>query len=143
MNKFDAQKRLALLWFINAGIIGVFFVLLTVSGKFGDRSKEGWEWFSQNIIPTLTLMIGTFSASMGQAVSTVKIDKFYFSLAYWISIFYLLILYLIIGISPFAFNLNQTSFIDLLNSSKIYLNIFQGVVTFSLGLFFVKKAESK
>lgn len=143
MNKFDAQKRLAMLWFINAGIIGAFFVLLTVSGKFGDRSKEGWQWFSQNIIPTLTLMIGTFSASMGQAVSAVQIDKFYFSLAYWISIFYLLILYLIIGISPFAFNLNQTSFIDLLNSSKIYLNIFQGVVTFSLGLFFVKKAESK
>jgi uncharacterized membrane protein len=143
MNKFAAQRKLAFIWFINAAIIGLIFVIFTASGRFGSKSSDGWQWFSQNIVPTLTLMIGTFAASMGQATSTADIEKFYFQLSYYISLFYFLILYLTIFLAPFAFNETQLSFVELLNSSKIYLNIIQGVVTFSLGLFFTKKTEPK
>ena len=139
MNRFTAQKKLAILWFINSGIIGLLFLILSLTGKFGDRANDGLQWYSQNIVPTLTLMIGTFSAFSGSPSPEIIIDRFYFHLSYNISIFYLLTLYLIIFSGPFIFNSNETSFVDLLNSSKIYLSVFQGIVTFSLGLFFSKK----
>lgn len=139
MNKFSAQRRLSTVWFINGGIIALIFVVFTVVGRFGARSSDGWQWFSQNIVPTLTLMLGTFAASFGQKTSKAEVDKFYFQLAYYISIFYFFILYLTIFLAPLAFEVTDTSFIDLLNNSKIYLNILQGIATFALGLFFTKK----
>jgi len=142
MNKFAAQKKLSVIWFINAGIIGFIFVVFCLTGKFGDKNSEGLQWYSQNIVPTLTLMIGTFTAMAGQSNVSQEIEKFYFNLSYWISVFYLLVLYLVILSGPFVFNNSETSFVDLLNSSKLYLNVFQGVVTFSLGLFFTKKTKT-
>ena len=143
MNRFTAQRKLAILWFINAAIIGLIFVIFTINGRFGDKSSDGWQWFSQNIVPTLTLMIGTFAASISQGPSTVDIEKFYFQLSYYISWFYFAALYLTIFLAPVALNQNELSFVELLNSSKIYLNIVQGIVTFSLGLFFTKRVEAK
>ena len=143
MNKFAAQRRLSILWFINAGVIALIFIFFTIVSRFGDKASDGWQWYSQTVIPTLTLMIGTFTASVSQTKSNLEIDRFYFRLAYYVSIFYFIVLYATILSAPLAFNLTETSLVELLNNSKIYLNIIQGVVTFSLGLFFTKNTNKK
>jgi len=137
--KFRAQKKLSLLWFISVGILTILFILFTILHRFDDKASKAWEWLSQTTVPTLTLMIATFTTSMGAQRTNEKVDRFYFTLAYGVSSFYLLALYLTILLAPIAFSFAHMSIMELLEESKIYLVIMQGVTTYCVGLFFTKK----
>jgi hypothetical protein len=136
MNKDKAQRNLAILWFINGAIIALLMVGLSLE-KLGNHTSDGWQWYSQLIVPTLTLMIGTFVVSNATAKAN-QVGKFYFRLAFWISAFYFLIIYIVIGTSSMVASDQDKSLIDILNGSKTYLTIIQGIVTLSLGMFFKK-----
>ncbi|MDB5008520.1 MAG: hypothetical protein JWP45_2913 [Mucilaginibacter sp.] len=139
MNKFKAQQGLTIVWFINGGIIITILVLLSLSGRFGAQSNIAWTWVSENIIPTFTLIIGTFTASLTQRNNQDLIDKFFYRLALFSSLFYFLILYIILIFGPAAAANNGQSFADVLSNSKVFLNVIQGSVSFVLGLFFIRK----
>lgn len=62
-------------------------MVYTALGRFADKEKEGWEWLSQNIIPTLTLMIGTFYVNVNKHTKEKSIDIFYYRLCYGVSVF--------------------------------------------------------
>lgn len=140
ISKFEAQKKISILWLINAGILTLIFILFTVFDRFEEQPMKGWEWYSQNIIPIVSLMLGTFYININKRQSSKKINIFYFRLSYGISIFYLLVLYLTIFLAPLAFMYANISMVDLLSKSKIYLIIIQGLLTYSLGLFFNKES---
>ncbi|WP_208094627.1 hypothetical protein [Mucilaginibacter agri] len=139
MNKWLAQRKLSVLWFANSGIIILLFVFFTIVNRFGSHNDTAWEWLTANIVPTLTLMIGTFANSDSRTNADVFIEKFYYRLALTVSAFYFLLMYLTILMAPIAFSLINISMVDLLTNSKIYFNVSQGVVTLVLGLFFTKK----
>jgi hypothetical protein len=139
ISKFSAQKTLAILWFINSGVLILLFVAFTAFDRFDGKPAKGWEWITQNIFPTLTLMISAFTISAGQQQSDLTVDRFYFRLAFGVSLFYLGILYLTIFLAPLAFSYSNLSILDLFAQSNIYLALLQGVVTGSIGLFFAKK----
>jgi len=133
IDKVAAQKKLAVLWFILSGVLILLFIVFTITRRFDDKASKGWEWLSQNILPILTLMVATFSANVREpAAKSNTVDRFHFNLAYGISIFYLMILFLTIFSAPVA----HLSIIDLLEQSKLYLVILQSIVSFVLGLFF-------
>jgi len=134
-----AQKKISVLWFINSGILAVLFIFFTVFDRFNGKSTVAWEWYSQNIIPGLTLMTATFQANITEDQASKMIDRYYFRLGYIVSVFYFSVLYLTILLAPLAFQYGELSIIDLMERSKLYLVIFQGVVTYVLGLFFMKE----
>lgn len=140
ISKFDAQKKISILWLVNAGILTLIFILFTVFDRFDDQPMKGWEWYSQNIIPIVSLMLGTFYININKPQRSKKINIFYFRLSYSISLFYLFVIYLTILLAPVAFVYANISMVDLLSKSKIYLIIIQGLLTYSLGLFFNKES---
>ncbi|NSL86881.1 hypothetical protein ECE50_008570 [Chitinophaga sp. Mgbs1] len=133
MNKFIAQKRISIVWFTFAALIGTLLLFMTLNNKFGTQSGEIWKWYSTMILPSLTLILTTFIAGMQNTAAPPQIDKFYFYLSFFFSLFYLLILLIIVLYTPFA-----DSAITLFGNSVTYLAIFQGLVTSTLGLFFAK-----
>ncbi|MCL3781173.1 hypothetical protein EMN47_12355 [Prolixibacteraceae bacterium JC049] len=140
--KSTAQKKISIIWFINAGIMATIFIVFTIGKKFDGNDTEGWSWFTQNIIPILTLMIATFTHNINNPNSDGKlVDRFYFRLVKNLSIFYFFVLYITILSAPLALKYSNIPILELLEKSKIYLSIFQGVVAYSLGLFFLKESK--
>src|SRR6266542_1340478 len=131
ISKFVAQKNLSILWFINAAILALIFIVFTILDRFDMQTAKGWERYSQNVIPISTLMLGTFYINYNKQQENKKVNIFYYRLSYSISIFYLSVLYLTILLAPLAFAYQSISIIDLLDKSKIYLILIQGLLTYS------------
>ena len=129
-----AQRRLARIWFIFGGILFLLIFMQTMFGKFEDKSDEAWSWFFPNIIPTLSLMISVFVFQNKKPQANKSIDKFYFQLAFWLSLFYLTTILVTILSQPFV----GSSIISLMHESNLYLGPFQGLVTAALGSLFIK-----
>jgi hypothetical protein len=141
-SKLKAQKRLSILWFVSSAILIMLFIAFTFLGRFDSKNEEAWAWLSQNIIPTLTLMVGTFYINVNQSTDDKKIDIFYYRLCYAMSVFYMAVLFATILFSPIVFEVKHISIIELFQESKIFLIIIQGIMTYTLGLFFVKENKN-
>lgn len=142
MTKLAAQKRLTVLWFSFSALLALLFVAFSILGTFKNSEADIWQWYSQNIVPTLTLIIGSFyAAAAAQDEATApQVDVFYYRMCFYISLFYLLALCATVLAVPTS-QLEPLARLKLLNSSKLYLTIFQGVVSYSLGVFFVKSSS--
>jgi cytochrome bd-type quinol oxidase subunit 2 len=112
----------------------------TVKGKYESNVTEAWGWYCQNILPTLSLIISVFifDSTNGTAGSR-SVEKFHFNIAFFLSLFYLLVIMCVIFAQPFA----KTSAILWLQQSNIYLAPLQGIATGAIGIFFIKKSTDK
>jgi hypothetical protein len=140
--KSTAQKKISVIWFVNAGILALIFVLFTVFDKFDGRIVDGWSWYSQTIVPTLTLILAAFAYSLNHSENEKLVDIFYFKLVKYFSIGYFTILYITILLAPVTFKIAATSIIDYLKNSIIFISILQGIVAYSLGLFFMNESKT-
>ena len=130
------KKRLAVLWFSGAGLVFTVVFLQTIFGKYGDHADEAWSWLLPGIMPTLSLMISIFAADvLGKGISVKQADRFIFWLCFWLSLAYLIILNLTILLSPFSASAPLT----LMRDSNLWLGPFQGLVSASIGIFFITK----
>jgi len=130
-----AKKNIAVLWFIASGIIFLLMIAQSFSGKFENKIDEAWGWIFPSIIPTLSLILGVFFVDMKNSLTVKKnIDNFYFKLTIYLSAFYLLSILSILLLQP----LINKPIIPLMKQSNIFLGPFQGLVTASIGLFFIK-----
>lgn len=130
-----SQRRLAFLWF--GGTALPFFLLFvqTVLGKYGSGVAEVWGWFSQSVVPTLALIVGALvMESRGRAPLRRRADAFLFRLAFGLSATYLLVVMLTLLAEPFA----AATPGPWLKQSNLWLGLLQGIVSASLGAFFVK-----
>jgi hypothetical protein len=149
MNKMSfqsARKKLVFFWLLSSMVIFIIFFLQSAMGKYTEHLKEVWQWLSQYITPSLTLMVGVLIAQNQLTGPDKETDIFYFRLTWWISFFYLAILFL----SPFFVPIihmqqNQDLSIDaqksIMDAFKTYDNFLmpiQAVAMLSLGLFFTK-----
>lgn len=132
-----AKKNLAMPWFIAGALLFVIMFIQTIGGKFEDKNIEAWGWFTQNLLPTLSLIITVIVADSSTEIADREIEKFYFNLAFGISIFYLFVIFSVLLVQPFA----EKGIIPWLQSSTIYLGPFQGLVTAAVGMFFLKKSK--
>jgi hypothetical protein len=134
-----AKKLIATLWFIGGAILFFLILVQTITGKFEDKIQEAWGWFLPLILPNLTLMIGVFANDI-KTLSTqdVTVDNFYYRLTFALSFFYLLSILLIFLLQPII----SFPIIELMHNSSIFLGPFQGLVSLSIGLFFVNKDKT-
>ena len=136
------KNLLAAIWFIGSGVL--FFVLLlqTIFGRYGDHTSEAWEWFFPNVIPTLSLMLGVFIANaLGVAVQNKTVGRFFFGLAFGLSTFYLLVVALTIFSLPFV-SPKPSEMVAFLRQSNLWLGPLQGLVSASIGFFFVRNQQT-
>lgn len=134
----DAKKRLVTLWFLSGAILFLIMLIMTFKGKFEDFPDKAWGWLFPNILPTLSLMISVFLFDQSNKQSNTKaIEKFYFQFAFFMSLFYILILFLTILTAPLTGN----ALLSQMEQSSLYLGPIQGLVAGAIGLFFLKKSE--
>ncbi len=132
----NAKRKLSRPWFVAGAILFTIMFFQTIGGKFEDKTVEAWGWFTQNLLPTLSLIIAVFVTDLGTESKDREIEKFYFNLAFGISIFYLCIVTGVLLSGPFY----SKGLVQWLQSSSIYLGPFQGLVAATIGIFFSKKS---
>jgi hypothetical protein len=133
------QRRLALLWCGGAAVPFFLLFVQTVLGKFGSGVTEAWGWFSQALVPTLALIVGALvMEGREQAPSKRRADAFLFKLAFGLSATYLLVVLLTLLTQPFATATPGPWF----KQSNLWLGLLQGIVSASLGAFFVKPGRT-
>jgi len=132
---FSSQKKISKVWFLGAGLIFSIIFLQTVFGRYEDKVIDAWSWALPTVLPTLSLILGVFLNEINSNHESKVIDKFYYSITLYLSIFYLIIILLILLLQP----LTNTSLIQLMKTSNIFLGPLQGIVAASVGLFFVKR----
>ncbi|AZA89659.1 Uncharacterised protein [Chryseobacterium nakagawai] len=132
-----AKRKLSIPWFTASSILFIIMFMQTIGGKFEDKNIEAWGWFTQNLLPTLSLIITVFVTDLNTENSDKEVEKFYFNLAFGLSIFYLLVVLSVLLAQP----LSSKGMIPWLQSSSIYLGPFQGLVAATVGMFFLKKVN--
>ncbi len=129
------KRNLAVLWFTGSGFI--FFILLfqTFFQRYGKTVSEAWGWFLPTIMPTLSLIVGVLVMdASGKGTKIQTVDRFFFRLSFSLSFVYLLVVTLTILIQPFS----KLSPLELMKQSNLWLGPLQGLVTASLGVFFIR-----
>lgn len=131
-----AKKKLATLWLVMSGLIFVLMIILTNGQRFESKVDEAWSWLLPSILPTLSLILGVFVYESQQENKTTRVvDKFYFRITYMLSLFYLLLFLTMPLIQPAT----GKPLIFLMKQSGVYLGPLQGLVSASMGIFFLKK----
>ena len=129
------KRRLAVIWLTGFGI-GFFILLIqTFSGMYGANVSRAWEWFLPNVLPSLSLIVGALTMETGNTQTPVSNErKFAFRVCTILSIAYILTVLSVIFLQPFS------SFypLDLMRQSNLWLAPFQGLVTASIGVMFLK-----
>jgi len=130
-----SKKYLATLWFIGSGLIFLTLIIQTIMGRYVDNVNEVWKWFLPTIMPSLSLIIGVFVMdARGREEKIVTADRFFLRLSFGLSLLYLIVVSLTILLQPFS----KLSPVELMKQSNLWLGPFQGLVSASLGAFFIK-----
>jgi hypothetical protein len=131
----DAQRKLAVLWFCGGGIAALILIIQSISGYYADKVSDAWSWLLPYVLPTLTLIVSAVVADAAKKASNITVDLFAYRSSFWLSVFYLLCLYL----SLLAGNFTPYGPLQLMKMSVLWLGPLQGLVGIALGVFFVKR----
>jgi hypothetical protein len=133
------KKRLTVVWFAGAGLVCVIVLLQTLIGHYGDKVSDVWGWLMPAVMPTFALIAAVWTIDVrSKETKSEFVDSFVFWLALGLSITYLSVLALTILVQPLVVA-SPEGYVDLMHRSGFFIGPFQGVVTASLGAFFVKK----
>jgi len=144
ISAFKCRKKLAILWFIGAGILFVLLMVQTFSGKYEiiitgeepqNKTEEAWSWFLPTVMPTLALMMGTFFSNLKKKDEGIMIEIFKYRFARNLSIFYLLSVASTFFLCPF-FSKSQ---LELMKLSNFGIAPLQGLVCAIIGAFFLSQ----
>lgn len=134
----NSQRHLAVIWIIGSIIPFTIILFQTMFEKYGSNGNEVWGWLSSNILSTLLLIITVVVAdALKQDQETQTVDRFVFRLTIFLSIAYLASLSLPLLIQPFL----QIKSLELIKQSSLWLTPLQGLLSITLGVFFVQKTS--
>lgn len=145
-----ARHRLARLWFIGVGIIFLLLVAQSFGNVYEGRLEEVWSWALPTVIPTLSLLLSVLGANAIVQVNdgnadTAMVRRSFYSIAYWLSIFYLLLILVTILFQPIGVYMNSSekfTAVDFLKRSQLWLSPVQGLVISAIGILFFSKQPS-
>ena len=130
-----ARKTLAVVWFTGAGLTFVTMLVLAVFGG-SERGTKLWDWFLPAIAPNLSLIVGVLFNDLKRKVPRGEsVDAFVYRLALWLSVVYLVLLFVTPLLAPFT---DAPLEVDLQNS-RVPLSLVQALATTALGAFYVQR----
>lgn len=131
-----AKFCLSIGWLILAlPLIGIL-VMRQLNGFYGPDPKDVWGWFSQFVLPGLTLLAGAWTVSAAPNDGKPLENPVVFWVAVILSVFYLGLLYLIV-----ADQFGASNPLDMLKQSALFLGIVQGLLIGLLGKFFIESGR--
>ena len=132
----SCQRKLLLTWLIGSIPAVLLMTTRSLAGAFVGQEQEIWGWLVPLFLPTLTLMLGAYSAIALKELPPQKtVDQLFFLVAIGFSVFYLLILNGVVILQPF---LNVPVFVSTQRASLV-LGVIQGLTTTCIGVFFVSQ----
>ena len=138
MDLLGGQRTLALIWLIGSTPVLVLMLIRTLGTNASDIERV-WGWLLPTIMPTLSLVVGTYAASaLTDLTEHRTVDITFFRISVALSLAYLLIVTLAIASYPFS----RTAAILTLERIGIVLGPVQGLVSACLGVFFVSRKRS-
>jgi Na+/H+-dicarboxylate symporter len=136
----QAKKVFAYVWFCVGGGIFILVLLQTVFGRLSEEASDVWSWILPMIMPTLSLMAAVIVADSFDSHGKDKmVGRFGYRLTMIISLFYVCSVFCIIVLS----SLLNASPMKILNQASLALGPLQGLVTATLGFFFVQKPKAR
>jgi len=141
-----ARQKLLIVWSIGSAIPFVLIFIQTIIGVFDIKignnevdniAKDVWGWFIPSVLPTFSLMIGVLVSESFMVSKDKMASRFLYRLSFILSAFYLITI-LSTYVAAFASPVDKSP-LALLKQSNLWLGPFQGLVSASLGAFFVSK----
>jgi len=135
----EARNSMAKVWFPGAGVAVIIIVVQIILGRYQGSVQEVWAWFQPTVFPTSALILGVMGAVAMQPDSDQRtVNRFYFGLSRGLTIFYLLILLLILLLDPFA----PVHGIDLFNTVNYFLPAIQSIVVGVITVLFTSQEKT-
>lgn len=138
MERRKARLILAWLWILGGLVIaGLLFVQTIWTGMYEGSEREVWSLVSSSIVPQAALMLGVLGAEAfetGRKEEDVLTRRGVFLLVIVISAAFLLAVLAVVVAVPITFSRAP------LTRAAVPLEILQGLVAASLGIFFVSEA---
>lgn len=133
-------NRLAVLWFAGAGLLFIILFLQTVFGRYGERTADVWDWYASVLLPVITLIAGAFFYGRSRASTrTGAVSRTVYHITFGMSLVYLVVVNAAVLLSPFS----PLPPLELLETSELALEVFQGALMSALGVFFVSKGAEQ
>jgi hypothetical protein len=133
------QQRLFLVWIIGCAPSLLMMTFRTVTRQFDGQEQAVWSWFVPTFLPTLTLIIGAYSATARKAPSSdLTVDKLFYKVSVWCSVLYLFVLAGIIVMQPVLGDTVLGTF----QRGSFALGVLQAITSACLGVFFVSHGKS-
>lgn len=133
-----SKKKLATFWLLSSFIIFAILLAQTILGRYESNIDQVFGWFLPTIMPTLSLIIGVLvNDAFKKSKNEPTVDSFFFRLSYTLSLAYLITVLLTLLLQPFS----AFSALELMRLSNLWLAPFQGLVSASLGVFFVSRHD--
>jgi hypothetical protein len=132
----SAKSWLSIGWLVAVGPLVIILVLRQLNNFFGGDPKDVWNWFSQFVLPALTLLGGAWTVSASPNDQRQIENPMVFWVAVILSIFYVALLYLVIGSQA-----GSEQPLSQLKDSALFLGILQGLVIGVLGKFFIESGR--
>lgn len=130
------QRNLLLTWLCGSVPAVLIMSIRTIVGNFSGYEQEIWGWFVPMFLPTLTLMLGAYSAiALKESTHQITIDKVFFNISTGVSSIYLLILNIVVIIQPFL----NAPVLETTQRASLFLGLLQGLTTTCIGVFFVSQ----
>jgi hypothetical protein len=106
---------------------------------YGGRETEAWGWFTPNIVPTIGLILATLATTAsGKDAGDKQVSIFFFLITLLLSLLYVVVFDLIFFLEPLV----DAPPLEIFKRSSLFLGIIQGLVTTTLGVFFIRNAKS-
>jgi hypothetical protein len=147
MSLTQCQRRLLLVWYLGAAPAFVVLSGQTLTSFYeghGQNPNEVWGWFLPTLMPTLLLVTGVVAAQARKShPDEHTVERYYFRLSFGLSVFYLLVVNLVLLAMPLILQWQDPqSIIGYLTKSSLFLGPIQGLVGATLGAVFTSAKPS-
>lgn len=134
----SAGQRIWVLWIVFCA--GLFLLLVTQSfgGAYGNRSFYVWGWFLLSVLPSFSIVTTLYTLFEPGSNDTCIGTMFFYRLAFWSSVMYLIMVSAPLLIHPFLAHPLETFF-----ESGVWNGIMQSVVVAAIATFYVTRYRSQ
>ncbi len=144
----SARWKLAMLWFPVCGLLLLLLVVQSLAGAYQENLQNVWGWALPNFLPTISVMISVFAGdALLHDERPTYVRKNFCNLAFYLSVFYLLLVFISILAPPLVNYFNgpdaNVDKLQIMQSSNLWLGPVQGLVVVSLGVLFFLKEDKE
>jgi cation transport ATPase len=133
----QAKSWLSIGWMVIILPLVFILVLRQLNGFYGNDPKDVWSWFSQFVLPALTLLAGAFTVSASPNDQKPVENPMVFWAAVALSVVYIALIYLVIGHQTASAQPWSEEF----KESALFLGVIQALVIGVLGKFFIESSR--